>query len=123
LPGIINSSGAITIAAAENITVPVVPALVPIVPGVSGTIFGCVANPGVNLQLVPTHFNSAAPNIRFAQSDAFNNYVFSAVPNGDYYLTASAPGLVFWRRTFVTVAGQDLTDINIFPSLLGSSNQ
>jgi hypothetical protein len=92
-------------------------------PPSAGSVSGNVVISGAEVQIVSDHFDSLKTLIRFTNSDSSGNYSFSGLPIGNYYITALAPGFVYRRRAFAMVDGVNgLTDVNLTPTALNSSN-
>jgi hypothetical protein len=113
-------NGAITIAAAETITVPSSSN----VPGLYN-VLGCVGLPNIQVELVPVRMvtgGSVNTQLLFTTSDALGNYAFQSVAPGSYQITAVDPtGVhVYRNRVAATVVNADLTDLNPVPALLNA---
>ncbi|HET6340864.1 MAG TPA: carboxypeptidase-like regulatory domain-containing protein [Gemmatimonadota bacterium] len=84
--------------------------------GIEGTVIGCfesvVAGAQVDL------FTSGEELFGSTTSDASGFYSFTEVPPGDYFLTASSPGLTFSSEEATVVSGET-TQVNIGPPTSG----
>jgi hypothetical protein len=122
LAGVVTSSGAVSISAMTAITAPseLQPA-----PANFINVSGSVGIGGILIQIVPTHFNIANPQILFAVSDAAGNYSF-VVPTGQggYLVSAHDPAgvYVYLHKEHITASPVDVADVNLSGTLLNASN-